>query len=255
MLKLRQSNLRLHRLPRDRSRGQALTEFALVLPLGLSVLVGILVLGMAVFFQQQVTNAAREAARYAAVHSATSQCPTVSNREPPAKPSSYYACDPPGSRWPLMTTYGRSKVFGANPASVQFTACWSGYQEVDGNGQPNDAAYDALPVALGSAGTPNVFVQCTVRSNNGGTLEDINPTTGIRPATGLATEIHCTSPMPLTTYANDEASDMSASYGGTANAVTVLACLVWQPPLAGFLLIPNTVTFRAVITETLQYQQ
>ena len=227
-------------------RGQALTEFALVLPLGLTILVGIIVLGMAVFFQQQVTNAAREAARYAAVHSATAQCPTVSNREPPAKPESYYLCDAPLSRWPQMTAYGRSKVFGMNPGGVQFTACWSGYQQANG-------AIDAMPTDLN--GAPNTFVQCTVRSDNGGVLEDINPTTGIEPATGLVKDIQCTSPMPLTASANDTASDMSASYGSTANEVTVFACYKWQPPLAGFLLIPQTVTLRAVITETIQYQQ
>jgi hypothetical protein len=48
---------------------------------------------------------------------------------------------------------------------------------------------------------------------------------------------------------------MSASYAGTANQVTVLACYNWQPPMAGFLLIPQTVTLKAVITETLEYQQ
>jgi hypothetical protein len=37
--------------------------------------------------------------------------------------------------------------------------------------------------------------------------------------------------------------------------VTVFACFNWAPPGAGFLLIPETVTLRAVITETLQYQQ
>jgi hypothetical protein len=232
-------------------------EFALIFPLATMVIVGIIVLGMGVFFQQQVTNAAREAARFAAVHSATAQCPTTSNRDPllGQRPNSYYTCDPAASRWPLMTAYARSKVFGVNPDSVQFTACWSGYQEPDVNGQPNDSAYDAIPVSQTPPYPPNIFVQCTVPSNNGGTIRNINPITGVEPATGLARNIECTSPMPLTTNANDEASDMSASYGGTANEVTVFACFRWQPPLAGFLLIPSTVTFRAVITETLQYQQ
>jgi Flp pilus assembly protein TadG len=228
-------------------RGQALVEFALIAPLLVAVLGGIIVLGMAVFFQQQVTNAAREAARFAAVHSATAQCPTTSNLEPPAKPNSYYECDPATSQWPQMTAYGRSKVFVVSPNSVQFTACWSGYHDT------NDA-YDAPPKDL-STGNPNPFVPCTVRSNNGGTLEDINPQTGVQPATGLTKQIQCTDPMPATTDTNDTASDMSASYGLTANEVTVFACFQWQPPMAGFLLIPQTVTFRAVITETLQYQQ
>jgi hypothetical protein len=232
-------------------------EFALVFPLATMVIVGTIVLGMGVFFQQQVTNAAREAARFAAVHSATAQCPTTSNREPRLgqRPNSYYECDPAGSRWPLMTAYARSTVFGLGANGVQLTACWSGYQEPDGTGQPNDSAYDALPVSLTPPYAPNIFVQCTVPSDEGGSIRNINPITGVEPATGVARNIECTSPMPLTTATNDEASDMSASYGGTANEVTVFACYRWQPPLAGFLVIPSTVTLRAVITETLQYQQ
>ena len=35
------------------------------------------------------------------------------------------------------------------------------------------------------------------------------------------------------------ASSVSASYGGTANEVTVFACFNWSPPGAGSLLIPG----------------
>ena len=59
-------------------RGQTLVEFALVAPLFTMVLLGIVIFGIGVFYQQQLTNAAREAARYASIHSATSQCPTTS---------------------------------------------------------------------------------------------------------------------------------------------------------------------------------
>jgi hypothetical protein len=61
--------------------------------------------------------------------------------------------------------------------------------------------------------------------------------------------------MPLTDSTNDMASSMSASYEGVSNEVTAFACYQWHPPLAGFLLIPETVTLRAVISESLQYQQ
>ena len=52
----------------------------------------------------------------------------------------------------------------------------------------------------------------------------------------------------------------SASPGGAearvvANRVTVFACYQWSPPMAGFLLIPQTITFRAVISEPIQRQQ
>ena len=57
-------------------RGQTLVELALVLPLAIAALTGIITFGLGVFYTQQVTNAAREAARFAAIHSATAQCPT-----------------------------------------------------------------------------------------------------------------------------------------------------------------------------------
>ena len=70
------------RLERVFQRGQALTEFALVFPLFLFLLFSIISFGLYVFYNQQLTNAAREAARYAAVHSSTSQRPTVSRLDP-----------------------------------------------------------------------------------------------------------------------------------------------------------------------------
>jgi Flp pilus assembly protein TadG len=47
----------------DRRRGQALVEFALILPVFLLVLMGIFDLGRAVFYSSTLSNAAREAAR------------------------------------------------------------------------------------------------------------------------------------------------------------------------------------------------
>ena len=59
--------------------GQTLVELALVLPLLIMFLTGLISFGIGVFYQQQVANAAREAARYAAIHSATDPfCPTAS---------------------------------------------------------------------------------------------------------------------------------------------------------------------------------
>jgi hypothetical protein len=40
-----------------------------------------------------------------------------------------------------------------------------------------------------------------------------------------------------------------------ANKVAAYACFEWNPPLAGFLLIPETVTLRAVVSEPIQRQQ
>ena len=46
-------------------RGQTLVELALAAPLFFMVLIGMIVLGIGVFYQQELTNVAREAARYA----------------------------------------------------------------------------------------------------------------------------------------------------------------------------------------------
>src|SRR5512142_3194349 len=121
--------------------GQLLAEFALVFPLAMTVLFGTISLGLYVFYSQEVTNAAREAARYAAIHSSTAQCPTVSWRDPQLPLNSYYRCDSPddsANTWPAMTAFARSKVWGINPASVMVNACWSGYVGQGGSGPTYD---------------------------------------------------------------------------------------------------------------------
>lgn len=57
-----------HPLHGDRGRGQALVEFALVIPIFLLLLVAAFDLGRAVFAYNSVTNAAREGARLAIVN-------------------------------------------------------------------------------------------------------------------------------------------------------------------------------------------
>lgn len=206
-------------------RGQTLVEFALVLPLFLLVMMSLIVLGLMVFYTQEVTNAAREAARFAAIHSSTAQCPTVSWQDPQTPPNSYYRCDPP-TAWPNMAASAHSKVWGIDPTAVQINACWSGYKH-----SATDALADS-PAADPATGTPNIYVQCTI----GGT--DPVASQG---------SLGCASGM--TTPADDPASDQPL------NRVTAYACLLWRPPMAGFLLIPTQVTIRGVITEDIQRQQ
>lgn len=217
-----------------RPRGQTLVETALVLPLLLMVVFGIIILGIGVFYQQQVTNAAREAARYASIHSATAQCPTVSHLEPDPEPMGYYRCDPPP--WPAMRDHARTYLFGLPATSVHFSACWSGYWTKDGSDNWSD--HDAPPAGPSGSPVPTYFRPCTIGGND--------------PRTNLGA-IPC--PPPATTATDDTASSLSLSYGAVANQVTTYACYVWTPPLAGFLLIPGTVTLRATITEGMEYQQ
>jgi hypothetical protein len=217
----------------ERPRGQALVEFALIAPLLFLVIGGIISLGIGVFYQQQLANAAREAARYAAIHSETSQCPTRSNLGPNLSmaPSTWVEndCDPADLRWPIMTAHGRSHVWGLRASDVHFSACWSGYWDNDTNG------YDAGPAK--PDGTPNQFKTCTIG--------------GIDPRVNTSS-IPC--PPPLTTSADDMASALAHSSVPTSNQVTVYACYVWSPPFIGPL-VGSQITLRAVITESMQHQQ
>jgi len=62
------AGIEMVRRMRSRDRGQALTEFALIVPLFLLMMVAIFDLGRAVFAYNTLTNAAREGARMAIVN-------------------------------------------------------------------------------------------------------------------------------------------------------------------------------------------
>jgi hypothetical protein len=217
-------------------RGQSLVEFALVLPLFVLVLSGIMTLGIGVFYQQQLTNAAREAARYAAIHSATSQCPTTSWKQPNLSRlpddfdlNNYFDCDPPGLQWPEMSAHARQKVFALDASQVTFAACWSGYWDDTPNG------WDAGAVDMD--GTANTFQSCTID--------------GVDPRTHTD-NLAC--PAPATTPTDDQASNLAAADAASANQVTVYACYRWRPPLLADL-IGSEITMRAAITEAMQHQK
>ena len=63
---------------RTRGLGQAVTEFAIVLPIFLMLVFGIIDLGRVIWGLDNVSNAAREGARYASVHGGSKfvPCPT-----------------------------------------------------------------------------------------------------------------------------------------------------------------------------------
>lgn len=252
-------------LARSGSRGQTMTELALVAPLFFMLFFGIIVIGIALFYQQQVANAGREAARYASLNSATSRCPTVSNLAPHTSllplPNSYHECDEPAARWPKMTAAARSKLFGIDSAGVQVTACWSGYWTKDTSGlwaAHDERASDPL------TGAANEFRECNVRVYGwtpgqdptavASSLQVINPRTRLN-ASGEEIRIDCSRQFPLTTAADDMASSYAKSDGVNANQVTVLTCFAYRPPLAGFLLIPSTIHMTSTVTEAMEYQQ
>lgn len=220
--------------------GQGLAEFAVVVPIALLLMFGVISIGLWIFYQQQLTNVAREAARYAAIHSSTAICPTTSWRDPNAPPSSYPLsprCDGPEEGWPRMVAQARRSVWGTDPASIRVNACWSGYvkPEVDVSSYADYSESAGFPIADHppvESGVANQFVQCTIA--------------GVDPVAQTA-NLPCGD--RLTTPADDPASDIPD------NQVTAYACMEWSPPLAGFLLIPSSVTMRAVITEVVRRQQ
>ena len=235
-----------------RTRGQALVEFSLVFPLFLLVLFSIIIFGLYVFYNQQLENAAREAARYAATHSASAQCPTVSHVDPVAsiQYDSYTRnCDAPEDGWPKMTLAARSKIWGMPNSLVGVAACWSGL--IDTSTPPN---VDAVPAP------GHIFTDCT--------MNGINPRTS-------ADSLPCPPPAmiwpsaPHKADGDDKASSTAAfrptpslAPGQTpppqqqyTSTVTVYACYVWTPPMSGFLFVPQQITLRAVVTEAMQRQQ
>lgn len=232
----------------QRSRGQGIAEFALVVPFALMLIFGIISIGLWVFYQQQLTNVAREAARYAAIHSSTAICPTTSWRDPQAPPASYplapYHCDGADQGWPKMVAYARRSVWGTDPTGVHINACWSGYVKADviipADHNYSQAAGFPLadyppvqpPVPPAVTGVANQFVQCRI-----GGHDPTSDQGGLGCADGL------------TTPADDPSSDLAG------NQVTAYACMQWSPPLAGFLLIPPSITMKAVVTEVIHSQQ
>ena len=220
----------------QQTSGQTMVELALIMPLFVMILVGIIVLGIGVFYQQQLANAAREAARFAAIHSATALCPTEGDHSPAAPPETYpvTGCDSKALGWPYMRPHARNAVFGLPKADVHIAACWSGYQMTSTGARdaPPPGTYDAPIGTINSA-----FVQCSIDGDD----PTVDPS-GIGCSDGLPTV--------------DEASAISESKERVvANTVTTYACYVWRPPMAGFLLIPAEVTLRAVATEAIQRQQ
>lgn len=93
----------------SRGRGQALTEFALVVPILLLLVFGIFELARFIFDYETLNNAVREGVRYAIVHGAASSCPS----EPG------YQC-PYGSPSATVEAY----AFTLNPSDLTVTVCW-----------------------------------------------------------------------------------------------------------------------------------
>lgn len=122
-------------------RGQAIVEFALVLPLFLLILIGMVDVGRAIWANNSVANAAREAARYAIVHGGTKSnpCPvgppvtTGSNKT--VIPSASTSCPYPSpSKQGIKDAATAYAVAAGFPVSVQvcYGASCSGDTDISG---------------------------------------------------------------------------------------------------------------------------
>jgi Flp pilus assembly protein TadG len=93
-----------------RRKGQALVEFALLLPIFVLILFGVFDLGRAVFAYNTVANAARQGARVAAVNQIVSS-PDCNESKPVE--------DPNNAHWSVKTCAAESAIsLGIRPADV-----------------------------------------------------------------------------------------------------------------------------------------
>lgn len=175
---------------RRSSGGQGLAEFALVLPIFLVILIGMVDIGRAVWANNTVANAAREAARFAAVHggsceelvaggacSSTNFCPVGPAAAETVIPATSPFCPYPSpSKQSIYNT--ATKFLVAGGAGTTVTACYgtgcSGDTEISGATNRRGTAVSVtvtsqVPMILGSflgVGTINVSASSTMLVNH-----------------------------------------------------------------------------------------
>ena len=106
---------------RVRSRGQALSEFALIAPIFFFTLFAIIEFGRAVYTIQMLNNAAREGARYAIVHGAAGLPPSG------PFPSSYgttNSADPTGQNVVNKVKQYAIAIIDSGPSDFAVTVKW-----------------------------------------------------------------------------------------------------------------------------------
>jgi Flp pilus assembly protein TadG len=94
----------LARCSRGWLRGQTYAEFLMVVLPTLMLIFGIISFGMTVYTYSFLSNAARDAVRYAIVHGSKSTSPASSD---------------------AIQTFVRNKAKGLNPSSITVSSCWN----------------------------------------------------------------------------------------------------------------------------------
>ena len=173
---------------RDRSLGQSLVEFGLVLPVFIAILIGMVDLGRAVWANNSVANAAREAARFASVHggscedlvstgcTGTNYCPVGPKAPDAAVPSASATCPYPSpskqSIYDAATGYLVAAGTGTTVTACYGSACSGNTDTASTNirGTPVTVTVTSqVPMILGSflgVGTINVSATSTMLINH-----------------------------------------------------------------------------------------
>jgi TadE-like protein len=140
-----------------RDRGQTLVEFAIVIPIFLTLLMGVVDFGRVVWAQSSLASAAREAARFAIVHggSGSNPCPVGPPANTAQIPLPSASCPYPSpSRQAIRDVATNYAMAGGIGLTV--TVCY-------GAGCSGDNDVVGPPPALNSRGTPvTVTVSSTV---------------------------------------------------------------------------------------------
>ena len=153
---------------RDRSRAQALAEFALVIPLFLVFVMGVFDLGRVVWATSSLSSAAREAARYAIVHggSASNSCPngpaTGTDVTIPAASSS---CPfPSPSKQSIIDAATSAAIAGGQNISV--TVCYSAPTTTCTGNTDNSNNARGNTITVGISGTVNLITPALLGLSN-----------------------------------------------------------------------------------------
>jgi TadE-like protein len=153
----------------SRSRGQGLVEFALVLPVFMVILIGMVDLGRAIWANNSVANAAREAARFAAVHGgsckdltstacgSTSYCPVGPRGPLTAVPAASTSCPYPSPSKTAVRDTATGFLVGGGPSST-VTVCYGSACSGDADSQSTNVrgtpvtvvVSTQVPIILGS---------------------------------------------------------------------------------------------------------
>jgi hypothetical protein len=162
-----------------RQGGQALLEFALVLPIFMVALLGMIDLGRVIWANDSLTNAAREAARYAIVHggSRSTACPVGPPAQGTIIPVSSPTClFPSPSKEGIREAARAFTIAGGSELTVQVCYGTGCAGDVDAAGATNArgtpvtvTVSSKVPMIVGTLiglGTFDVLAQSTMLVNH-----------------------------------------------------------------------------------------